>query len=508
MFVRRGRDSERVPRRRRKVTFGSRFDPRFATMAVPMTLHEDHQVLGEDYCSGYIDTFGKWSNGFPCPSLETEEPVYCCGTNNFKYCCTKRDMQNITRDIPQLPLILGVVFGVAVAVIVIVVVSCFHCSCCLLYKKRQPTNGASGVANMYSFSGTTTPSETPRSLSRASSRSHGTVESAGSVSSNHFDHRNLLDGEEPRAPVQTFAVDRRVLGPRPGGSRSQCLRVLVYAAKTCQRSAPVRSDVSVVALECHVAKTRPRGSSATSGAICCIPTLGVSRHDHSTRCTAPPQPPCRNMYSFSGTTTPRRRRGPLSRYPPPRFTCSSLDLRSHGTVESAGSVSSNHFDHRNLLDGEEPRAPVQTFAVDRRVLGPRPVSLNMSDRSSSISEGGPTDPPPPYSAPHSTLVAVRTSSAYALAATPRPPSPTYGHHNPYVISGGDSGYSSGPLATFPQTFLSPASPARPPPLRITSAMPQTFAPALTPTTRPCSTAHIIHTHHPGPDENLYTATKF
>ncbi|ROT82934.1 hypothetical protein C7M84_023919 [Penaeus vannamei] len=181
---------------------------------------------------------------------------------------------------------------------------------------------------------------------------------------------------------------------------------------------------------------------------------------------------------------------------------------SHGTVESAGSVSSNHFDHRNLLDGEEPRAPVQTFAVDRRVLGPRPVSLNMSDRSSSISEGGPTDPPPPYSAPHSTLVAVRTSSAYALAATPRPPSPTYGHHNPYVISGGDSGYSSGPLATFPQTFLSPASPARPPPLRITSAMPQTFAPALTPTTRPCSTAHIIHTHHPGPDENLYTATKF
>ncbi|XP_042875576.1 serine/arginine repetitive matrix protein 2-like isoform X2 [Penaeus japonicus] len=271
-------------------------------------------------------------------------------------------MQNITRDIPQLPLILGVVFGVAVAVIVIVVVSCFHCSCCLLYKKRQPTNGgplyqmhcsstASGVANMYSFSGTTTPSETPRSLSRASSR-------------------------------------------------------------------------------------------------------------------------------------------------------------SHGTVESAGSVSSNHFDHRNLLDGEEPRPAVQTFSVDRRVLGPRPVSLNMSDRSSSISEGGPTDPPPPYSAPHSTLVAVRTSSAYALAATPRPPSPTYGHHNPYVISGGDSGYSSGPLATFPQTFLSPASPARPPPLRITSAMPQTFAPALTPTTRPCSTAHIIHTHHPGPDENLYTATKF
>ncbi|XP_042243427.1 protein shisa-like-2B [Homarus americanus] len=141
------------------------------------------RVLGEDYCSGYIDTFGKWSNGFPCPSLESEEPVYCCGTDNFKYCCTKRDMHALTHDIPQLPLILGVVFGVAVAFVVIVVVSCFHCSCCLLYKKRQPTNGgplyqmhcsstASGVANMYSFSGTTTPSETPRSLSSCSSAGH------------------------------------------------------------------------------------------------------------------------------------------------------------------------------------------------------------------------------------------------------------------------------------------------------------------------------------------------
>ncbi|XP_064117280.1 uncharacterized protein LOC135222863 isoform X6 [Macrobrachium nipponense] len=316
-------------------------------MALPMTLHEDHQVLGEDYCSGYIDTFGKWSNGFPCPSIETEERVYCCGTDNFKYCCTKRDMHALTQDIPQLPLILGVVFGVAVAVIVVVVVSCFHCSCCLLYKKRQPSNGASGVANMYSFSATTTPSETPRSLSR----SHATVES-GSNTSNHFDHRTLIESDDPRPIVQSFANDRR-----------------------------------------------------------------------------------------------------------------------HG----------NH----------------------------RPGSVNMSDRSSSISDGGPTELPPPYAAPHSTLVAVRTSSAYALMPTPRPPSPTYGNHNsPYVISGGDSGYSTGPLATFPNTFMSPASPARPPPVRLPPSLPHTFAPALTPTTRPCSTAHIIHTHQQPLEELLYTATKF
>ncbi|XP_064117276.1 uncharacterized protein LOC135222863 isoform X2 [Macrobrachium nipponense] len=337
-------------------------------MALPMTLHEDHQVLGEDYCSGYIDTFGKWSNGFPCPSIETEERVYCCGTDNFKYCCTKRDMHALTQDIPQLPLILGVVFGVAVAVIVVVVVSCFHCSCCLLYKKRQPSNGASGVANMYSFSATTTPSETPRSLSRMS----------GS-----FDETS------------------------------------------------------------------------------------ASLSDYSVR-------------SFA----------------------------SHATVES-GSNTSNHFDHRTLIESDDPRPIVQSFANDRRHGNHRPGSVNMSDRSSSISDGGPTELPPPYAAPHSTLVAVRTSSAYALMPTPRPPSPTYGNHNsPYVISGGDSGYSTGPLATFPNTFMSPASPARPPPVRLPPSLPHTFAPALTPTTRPCSTAHIIHTHQQPLEELLYTATKF
>ena len=36
---------------------------------------------------------------------------------------------------------LGVVLGTLAAVLVIVIVSCLHCSCCLLYKKRQPSGG-------------------------------------------------------------------------------------------------------------------------------------------------------------------------------------------------------------------------------------------------------------------------------------------------------------------------------------------------------------------------------
>ncbi|XP_042243407.1 BEN domain-containing protein 4-like [Homarus americanus] len=166
---------------------------------------------------------------------------------------------------------------------------------------------------------------------------------------------------------------------------------------------------------------------------------------------------------------------------------------------------SNPLDQRHLLDGEGPRTAIPTFSVDRRVLNHRPVSVNISDRSSSVSDGGPSELPPPYS----TLVAVRTSSAYTSTPSPLPTSPIYPNsHSPYVISGGDSGYSSGPLATFPQSFMSPASPARPPPNRLPPTLPQIFTPALTPTTRPCSTAHIIHAHHQGPDDHLYTATKF
>ena len=40
------------------------------------------------FCTGYMDAWGKWSNGFPCPPSPSGDPVYCCGSPSFKYCCT------------------------------------------------------------------------------------------------------------------------------------------------------------------------------------------------------------------------------------------------------------------------------------------------------------------------------------------------------------------------------------------------------------------------------------
>jgi len=56
-------------------------------------------VLNADFCSGYIDAFGKWNTGFPCPwtgvqgdssssSSSGSTPGFCCGTETYKYCCS------------------------------------------------------------------------------------------------------------------------------------------------------------------------------------------------------------------------------------------------------------------------------------------------------------------------------------------------------------------------------------------------------------------------------------
>ena len=48
-------------------------------------------ILGSEYCSGYIDTGGKWNTGFYCPSSDDNESIFCCGTPEDKFCCTKKD---------------------------------------------------------------------------------------------------------------------------------------------------------------------------------------------------------------------------------------------------------------------------------------------------------------------------------------------------------------------------------------------------------------------------------
>lgn len=140
-------------------------------MEVRVLGDQDHEVLGTEYCSGYTDSFGKWNTGFYCPSLGNGELVYCCGTTTYKYCCTKRDEEH--RPAVDQTVLLGIVLGVLLAVVLVTLASCFICRRCLNIRRRRPAvNGgplyrmhcsstASGVANMYSFSGQNSAVTTP-----------------------------------------------------------------------------------------------------------------------------------------------------------------------------------------------------------------------------------------------------------------------------------------------------------------------------------------------------------
>uniref|UniRef100_T1J0F7 Shisa N-terminal domain-containing protein n=1 Tax=Strigamia maritima TaxID=126957 RepID=T1J0F7_STRMM len=150
-------------------------------MSVQMRPNEDHEVLGSDFCSGYTDSFGKWNTAFHCPTLDITEAVYCCGSSNYKYCCTKKD--EVQQEIPNITLVIGVVSGICLIIIIVTILSCVFCSCCTLNKKRQSTisgdrltpsslvpgplyqlhcsSTASGVANMYSYSNQNSSVTTP-----------------------------------------------------------------------------------------------------------------------------------------------------------------------------------------------------------------------------------------------------------------------------------------------------------------------------------------------------------
>ncbi|XP_037086482.1 uncharacterized protein LOC119107194 [Pollicipes pollicipes] len=120
------------------------------------------KVLNRDpFCSGYIDSFGTWNNGFACPKLE-EEPMFCCGTSTYRYCCTDGGETDPVAVNPSVPLVLGVVFGTLITVVLVVIALCLLWRSCRAYKKQRGAGGpayrmcssstSGGVANMYSYS--------------------------------------------------------------------------------------------------------------------------------------------------------------------------------------------------------------------------------------------------------------------------------------------------------------------------------------------------------------------
>ncbi|CAH1782985.1 unnamed protein product [Owenia fusiformis] len=99
----------------------------------------------KEYCSGYVDNYGIWNNGFFCPMWKDNPPVeICCGNTTYRYCCPPSTPTPLPDTLPALPFVLGGSIGGVIVLVVIALLVCCCCSCCPLYKRRKERNRADG----------------------------------------------------------------------------------------------------------------------------------------------------------------------------------------------------------------------------------------------------------------------------------------------------------------------------------------------------------------------------
>jgi len=98
--------------------------------------NDNRAILGSEYCSGYIDISGKWNTGFYCPSSDDNINIFCCGTPDNKYCCTKKD-QVVQEEVEGITLMLGCMLGVLTACLMVTMAGCLVCPWCPVYRRRR-----------------------------------------------------------------------------------------------------------------------------------------------------------------------------------------------------------------------------------------------------------------------------------------------------------------------------------------------------------------------------------
>jgi len=108
--------------------------------------NQDVAILGSEYCSGYIDSLGKWNTGFYCPDSEQSGTVFCCGSDTHKYCCTTRE-QRVQEEVDGLTVMIGVLVGASTALLLLTIVSCMYCPWCPHYSRKEKLKGSRNSLN-------------------------------------------------------------------------------------------------------------------------------------------------------------------------------------------------------------------------------------------------------------------------------------------------------------------------------------------------------------------------
>ncbi|XP_076343925.1 uncharacterized protein LOC143243949 isoform X2 [Tachypleus tridentatus] len=79
-----------------------------------------------------------WNTGFYCPEDKPNEPVYCCGTDTYKYCCTKRNLLKVKESWDDQPLIIAASLGSLLAVALVTLITCLLYRWNHIRKRRHP----------------------------------------------------------------------------------------------------------------------------------------------------------------------------------------------------------------------------------------------------------------------------------------------------------------------------------------------------------------------------------
>jgi len=161
-------------------------------------------ILGSEYCSGYIDSIGKWNNGFYCPSNDETVNVFCCGSSLHKYCCTKKD-QLLQEEMEGLTVVIGILVGASTALLLLTIVFCVCCPWCPNYKKLEPEkhrgsvyqlphpdSSASGVTHTYSVSNGASGPSTPIAPSLTGQEGGRSSQAAVQLYSQGMSHSHTL----------------------------------------------------------------------------------------------------------------------------------------------------------------------------------------------------------------------------------------------------------------------------------------------------------------------------
>uniref|UniRef100_UPI00398E5307 protein shisa-4 isoform X3 n=1 Tax=Pristiophorus japonicus TaxID=55135 RepID=UPI00398E5307 len=127
-------------------------------------------VSADNDCLWYTDTQGNWRSGIDCSFLHS-----CCGNCSYRYCCLN-PMELITEKQQKYCMHMNLspttVAGIASAILLFIVivgilVCCFLCSCCYLYRRRQqlrqPFTGPRELIHSYPMQPVYPPSMPPGS---------------------------------------------------------------------------------------------------------------------------------------------------------------------------------------------------------------------------------------------------------------------------------------------------------------------------------------------------------